>query len=93
MKLPVNFLSDWFVEFRLTASSRLSVADEKRSSIKSCERKGATLAIEVKDIEIERENLNTIGLKPTAIKKHPWNAKVFYIVDPEGHHIEIWQSK
>ncbi|MBA3037753.1 MAG: VOC family protein, partial [Desulfobacterium sp.] len=32
--LPVNFSTDWFVEFILTASSRLSIANEKRSSIK-----------------------------------------------------------
>jgi len=32
------------------------------------------------------------GLKPTIIKKHPWNARVFYLFDPEGDRIEIWQS-
>ena len=47
LRLPVNFSTDWFVEFRLTPISRLSIADQKRSSIKSCAGKGITLALEV----------------------------------------------
>jgi len=92
LQLPVNFSNDWFVEFCLTTSSRLSIADEKRSSIESVEGKGVTLALEVGDIEIVWENMDKTGLKPTPIRKHPWNAKVFNLFDPEGHRIEIWQS-
>lgn len=92
LHLPVNFSTDWFVEFCLTANSRLSIADEKRSSIKSCGGKGVTLALEVEDIEAVREYTEKIGLKPTVISKHPWDARVFYLFDPEGHRIEIWQS-
>lgn len=91
LRLPVNFSTDWFVEFALTASSRLSIADEKKSSVKSCEGKGVTLALEVKDIETVWEYMDRIGLRPTEIRKHPWNAVVFYLHDPEGHRIEIWQ--
>jgi predicted enzyme related to lactoylglutathione lyase len=92
LHLPVNFSANWFVEFRLTENSRLSIADEKRSSIKSCGGKGVTLALEVEDIERMKGDMETIGLKPTVIKKHPWNAWVFYLFDPEGHRIEIWQK-
>ena len=35
LQLPVTTATDWFVEFRLTETSRLSVADETRTSIKS----------------------------------------------------------
>jgi len=91
LQLPVNFSTDWFVEFRLTAISRLSIADERRSSVKSCRGKGVTLALEVEDIEAMRGYLETIGLKPTEISKHPWNARVFHLFDPEGYRIEIWQ--
>nr|CBX30809.1 hypothetical protein N47_E43210 [uncultured Desulfobacterium sp.] len=92
LHLPVNFSNDWFMEFSLTANSRLSIADEKRSSIKSCAGKGITLALEVEDIEAVRKDMVKTGLEPTVISEHPWNARVFYLCDPEGHRIEIWQS-
>ena len=92
LKLPILFATDWFVEFGLNAMSRLSIADEKRSSIKGCGGKGITLAMEVNDIEAVRTNMEEVGLKPTQLRKHPWDAWVFNIFDPEGHRIEIWQS-
>jgi 2-polyprenyl-6-hydroxyphenyl methylase/3-demethylubiquinone-9 3-methyltransferase len=46
------------VEFGLNAMSRLSVANEKRSSIKGCGGKGITLAMEVNDIEAVRKNID-----------------------------------
>ena len=91
LHLPVNFSTDWFVEFTLTASSRLSIADEKRSSIKSYGGKGVTLALEVKDIERVWKDTERIGLKSTMIRRHPWDARVFHLYDPEGCRIEIWQ--
>lgn len=56
LNLPVIFSTDWFVEFRLNAISRVSIADEKRSSIKSCEGKGVTLALEVDDVDGVRDH-------------------------------------
>jgi len=91
LKLPVIFATDWFMEFSLNTMSRLSIANEKRSSIKSCGGKGVTLTLEVDDIEAAREHAEKIGMKPTQLRKHPWDARVFYIFDPEGHRIEIWQ--
>jgi predicted enzyme related to lactoylglutathione lyase len=91
LQLPVNFSTDWFVEFNLTPDSRLSIADENRSSTKSCAGKGITIALEVKDIDAMRESITKKGLDPTGIKKHLWAARVFYLFDPEGHRIEIWQ--
>jgi hypothetical protein len=34
-----------------------------------------------------------MGLEPTAIENHPWNARVFYLFDPERHRIEVWQRR
>jgi len=92
LNLPVNFSADWFIEFSLTATSRLSIADDRRASVKSGGGKGVTLALEVDDIETVREYMENVGLKPTVIWKHPWDANVFHLFDPEGHRIEIWQS-
>ena len=92
LNLSVIFSTDWFVEFRTSTSSRLSVADETRSSITSSNGKGITLSLEVEDIDTTWERVNKAGLDPTAIKRHPWDALVFYLFDPEGHRVEIWQS-
>jgi predicted enzyme related to lactoylglutathione lyase len=90
--LPVLFTTDWFVEFSLNAMSRLSIADEKQSSIKGCGGKGVTITLEVDDIEAAHDHAEQIGVKPTKLTKHPWDARVFHVFDPEGHRIEIWQS-
>lgn len=91
LQLPVNFSTGWFVEFRLSAASRLSIADEKRSTVKSGGGRGITLSLEVEDIDAAREFIAQIGLNPTLVRKHPWGAWVFHLFDPEGHRIEIWQ--
>lgn len=91
LRLPVIFSAHWFMEFRLTGTSRLSIIDERHASIKSCGHSGITIALQVKDIDKAREHVAAMGLKPTAIKRHPWNARVFYVFDPEGRRIEMWQ--
>ena len=91
--LPVNFSNDWFVEFCLTDGSRLSIADESRASIKSCGGMGITLTLETDAIESAWADFAKSGLELTEIKEHPWGAKVFYLYDPEGHRIEIWQAE
>lgn len=93
LSLPVNYSNDWFVEFLLTESARLSVANEERASIKSSAGKGITLSLEVEDIARERTEIAEHGVTPTPIKKHAWGANVFYINDPEGNRIEFWQSE
>jgi len=91
--LPVNFANEWFFEFYLTDGSRLSIADESRASVKSCSGMGITLALETNAIETVWADLAESALEPTEIKEHPWGARVFYLYDPEGHRIEIWQAK
>ena len=92
LSLPVNFSNDWFFEFCLTESSRLSIANEQRSAIKSSFKKGITIALQVEDIDAVWGNVMKMKLEPTKIKPHPWDARVFCLFDPEGHRIEIWQS-
>lgn len=92
LALPVHFASDWFVEFSLTGTSRLSIADERSASVKSAGGQGITLALEVADIRTAHRWAENAGLAPTALRRHPWNAEVFYLRDPEGHRIEFWQA-
>ncbi|MGD9975815.1 MAG: VOC family protein [Desulfatirhabdiaceae bacterium] len=92
LQLPVLFTTNWFVEFFLTECSRLSVADEKHATIPGCGNAGITLSLQVRDIDTAREFVDRKDLKPTPIKRHAWDALVFYVFDPEGHRIEMWQS-
>ncbi len=93
LALPVLYETDWFVEFELNSVSRLSIADENRASVKSNNGAGITLALEVADIETLWEQMRNAKLNLTAIRAHPWNARVFYFFDPEGHRIEVWQKR
>lgn len=92
LKLPVTTSNDWFVEFRLNAAARLSVADESRASIKSNHGNGITIGLQVKNVETIRSQLIAAGLRPTKIKE-VWGAKVIYIRDPEGNRIEFWTGQ
>ena len=93
LALPVLFENDWFVEFTLNAASRLSIADERRASIQTSSGAGMTLALEVADINTLWARMEKKKLDPTPVRTHPWNARVFYLFDPEGHRIEIWQKR
>lgn len=92
LKLPVSFSTDWCVEFSLNAMSRLSIADENRASVKTSHGKGITLSWEVDRVDRAWADVQKNGLEPTAIRKHPWGARAFYLFDPEGHRIEFWQA-
>jgi uncharacterized glyoxalase superfamily protein PhnB len=81
------------VEFCLSGQTRLSIADERRASVKSCSGRGITLALETNDIEFLWNKINQKGIVPTRIRDHAWGARVFYFFDPEGHRIEIWQKR
>lgn len=91
LRLPVLFSTEWFVEFDVNGASRLSIADERRASVKSCGGNGITLALQVADVEAAWKRAQEKGLEPTAIKGHAWNARTFFLFDPEGHRIEVWQ--
>lgn len=88
--LPVLFAADWFVEFEITATTRLSVADEGRSKIKSSRGAGITLTLQVEDIDRAWESLRASGVAVEPVQTHAWGARVFYFYDPEGHRLEIW---
>ena len=92
LALPITTSTEWFVEFKLTQTSRLSVADESRTSIKSGSGKGITIGLQVRDIETTGAHLEKAGLEPTAIKE-VWGAKALYVFDPEGNRIEFWSGR
>ena len=90
LKLQVTTSREWFVEFKLNEASRLSIADEARTSIDSNGGKGITITMEIDDIEKKHLYLTEAGLNPTPIKNHAWGARVIHIYDPEGNRLEFW---
>lgn len=90
LALPVLFSSDWFVEFELGPAARLSIADERRSKIKSSQGAGITLTLQVENTDAVWADLHARGLELESPRDHIWGARVFYFYDPEGHRLEIW---
>ncbi len=87
---PINHQTDWFVEFQLTDTSYLSIADVNRASIHSVDGQGITLAWQVSNIQEAHIALQKHHIEVTEIKKK-WGALLFYLHDPEDHRIELWQ--
>ena len=92
LNLPVTFSSDWFVEFQLAGASHLSIADERRATVKSSHGAGVTLTMQVIDADAVWQQLRADGLDLGPVKNHAWGARVFYFFDPEGHRLEVWSS-
>ena len=92
LKLPLISSTDWFVEFKLNESARLSVANEARASVKSCEGKGLTVSLQVTALEDLHSELENAGFAPTPIKEI-WGSKAFYLRDPEGNRLEFWEGR
>lgn len=93
LQLPITFASDWFVEFEVGTTSRLSVADERRAKVKSSHGGGITLTLEVENADAAWADLHAQGLELEPVRDHPWEARTFYFYDPEGYRLEIWSPK
>lgn len=87
--LKVLTRKEWFVEFRLSQEARLSVADERSTSVKSSAGLGITLSIHVDDTPAARLELLSRGLSPAELRT-VWGSTAFFIRDPEGNRLEFW---
>ncbi len=88
--LPVNFATDWFVEFHLGGTAYLSVANEQRAKVKSSDGSGITITLQVENAGETWQSLHNLGLNLEPVRRHAWGAQLFYLYDPEGHRLEIW---
>lgn len=88
--LEVVFDTDWMVEFKLTPTSFLSVADQSRTTMSSAGGAGITLSFQVDKLEAIHREFTREGLAPTGIRSQVMDADVFYLHDPEGTRIEFW---
>lgn len=92
LKLLAISSNEWFVEFKLNEMTRLSVADETRTSVKSGDGKGITISLQVADIEQMQAELLEAGIAATPIKE-VWGSKAIYVHDPEGNRLEFWAGR
>lgn len=88
----ITFENDWFVEFQLTDTSFLSIANSARATISAVEGQGVTLTWEVMDVEKTQAHLETVGIATTPIQRK-WGALSCYCHDPEGHRLEFWANE
>ncbi|MBZ0306050.1 MAG: VOC family protein [Anaerolineae bacterium] len=87
---PISHQTDWFIEFQITPDSYLSIADESRTTVKGVEGQGVTLSWQVNHLNETHAYLGEQQVAVTPIQ-HKWGAALFYLHDPEGHRIELWQ--
>lgn len=92
LKLLAISSNEWFVEFKLNEMSRLSVAHETHTSVKSGDGKGITISLQVADIEQMQAELLEAGIAATPIKE-VWGSKAIYVHDPEGNRLEFWAGR
>lgn len=92
MCLPVSFENEWFVEFQLTPTSFLSIANAARATIAAVQGQGVTLTWQVNDIKSVKQQLAEQQITTTAIQRK-WGALAFYCTDPEGHRLEFWTDE
>lgn len=92
LRLLVLSSNDWFVEFKLNEMSRLSVANDSRTSVKSSDGGGITISLQVLDVEQIRAELMEAGIDSTPVKE-VWGSKAIYVHDPEGNRLEFWEGR
>jgi catechol 2,3-dioxygenase-like lactoylglutathione lyase family enzyme len=90
LQFPITFASNWFVEFQIASTAHLSIADERRATIKSSRGEGITLTFRVDRADEAWGYLSARGLALGPLQDHTWGARVFYFYDPEGHRLEMW---
>ena len=89
-KFNITHQTHWFLEFQLSANTFLSIADARHASIDSVHGQGITLSWQTNDVYTTHETLQHVRVEVTDIKTK-WGAYLFYLHDPEGHRIELWQ--
>ena len=89
--LPVIADNEWYVEFRITSESSLSVTDAARATTDQVGGQGVTLSWRVSDLAGARKRLADKSLQPSEIRT-VLSAAAFSVTDPEGHRVEIWSE-
>lgn len=89
MAFKESYKTDWLVEFQITECAYLSIADAHRTTINGAKGAGITLSFQVDDVDRVHRLLQAHAVTASIIK-NIWNARAFFINDPEGYRIELW---
>ena len=89
LRLETSFSNDWFVEFRLTTTSTVSIADASRATIHPSHGAGLTLSLRVNDVVETRTRLIATGVSVGPLGRR-FGAPICDLVDPAGTRIELW---
>jgi len=92
LALNVSFSNEWFVEFELNSMSSISVANEKKATVKSGEGKGITISLRIDYLYKIYHYLQENQYNPTPIKKI-WGTSSFLYIILIGNRIEFWIEK
>jgi len=92
LRLLIISHTDWFVEFKLNESARLSVANAARTSVKSGGGRGITISMQINEMEPLQAELAAAGIVTSPIKE-VWGSKALYVHDPEGNRLEFWEGR
>ncbi|MDZ8118247.1 methyltransferase domain-containing protein [Pontiella agarivorans] len=82
--------TDWMVEFFLTPTACLSVADASRTSILPNLGKGITLTFKVFDLHAVWQQLKDRNIAVDPIRNCTMGGEAFFLRDPEGNRLEFW---
>lgn len=92
LAFPVEFANDWFVEFAVSPSAFVSVADAARTSIAPGRGDGITLSLQVDDVSRVRADLVRAGVAVGAAGAR-WGADALDVHDPAGNRLEFWAPR
>ena len=91
LQLGISFQKDdWFIEFVVSGSAHLSIADAAKCTIPAGGGVGLTLSFFVQDLRAAEALFKQHNIATTEIKAKGWRAPYFYVHDPEGTRIEFW---
>lgn len=77
--LDVASQNEWLVEFSLTQTSFLSVADQSRTTMSSADGKGITLSFQIDDLKAVHRVFTSGGLSPTDVRSQVMGGNVFFL--------------
>jgi catechol 2,3-dioxygenase-like lactoylglutathione lyase family enzyme len=82
-----------FVEFEVTADSRIGLIRASGNRAPTGNASQPVLSFRVENAELAHRMLSARGASATAMKKHAWGAYLFELRDPDERRLEFWTEK
>jgi len=80
------YIKPGFVEVHITPGARIGLLRSVKNDNPEC----VILSFQVGDVDKMHDFLSVRCKEITAVKLHPWNARLFELRDPEGRRLEFW---